>query len=91
MPTVKIRALRLVMPGQGDMELVGQAGGAIDLLPIYYGNESMGPHIQIVEGHNGDDGKFIVDKVISRSRIKLKLVGDPAVAVIELKKGNDEQ
>ena len=89
MPTAKIRALRLVMPGQGDMELIGQTGGAIDLLPVYYGNESMGPHIQIVEGHD-EAGKFVLDKVISRSRIKLKLVGDPAVACIELKKGNDE-
>jgi len=84
----KQRILMVVMPGQGDMELVGQSGGAIQLNPIYYGNESMGPHMQIVEGHN-DGNAFVVDKIIIRARIKLKQAPDGTVS-IELRKGNDE-
>lgn len=88
MPTAKIKALRLIMPGEGDMESLGNGIGITDLLPIYYGNESMGPHMQIVEGHKNEDGTFVLDKVLSRSRLKLKLTD--AGITIELKKGNDE-
>ena len=84
----KQRVLMLVMPGEGDMELIGQNGSTLQLSPVYYGNESMGPHMQVVEGHKDDAGNFVVDKVLSRSRLKLKLL--EAGIVIELKKGNDE-
>lgn len=57
----KIR-LRLIMPTTGDMELLSQEGGTIDLSPIFYGGESMGPHIQVLQGTN----------VVSRFKLRLK-------------------
>jgi len=75
--------LKLVMPSEGDMELLDQDGGSIVLSPIYYGNESMGPHIQLVSG-NVKDGVFVVDAVQQRYRLKLKADGK-----IELKKGQE--
>ena len=74
-------ALRLIMPSPGDMELIAQEGGVIDLEPVFYGNESMGPHIQLVQGHK-EDGKFVVDKVMGRYRLKIKEDGK-----VEFKKG----
>jgi len=67
--------LRLIMPSEGDMELSSQEGGVINLSPLFYGNESMGPHLVVQDG----------DKVIGRYKLKLKLDGK-----IELKKGADE-
>lgn len=67
-------ALRIVMPSNGDMEFLAQDGGIIDLEPIFYGNESMGPHLQVVEGKKVD-GKFIVTKILNRSRLKMKSDG----------------
>lgn len=67
-------ALRMVMPSNGDMELLGQEGGIIDLEPVFFGNESMGPHLQVVSGKK-IDGKFVVERIISRSRLKLKVDG----------------
>jgi len=66
--------LRLVMPSLGDMELLKQDGGTIDLTPVFYGNESMGPHIQVLQG----------EKVIGRYRLKLKDTGK-----VEFKKGQE--
>jgi hypothetical protein len=63
--------LRLIMPTTGDMELVSQEGGTIDLGPIFYGGESMGPHIQLLQG----------DKVTARFKLRLKEDGK-----LELKK-----
>lgn len=80
--SVPITALRLIMPSAGDMELLNQEGGTIDLEPIYYGSESMGPHIQIVQGHK-DGAKFIVDKILCRYRLKVK--GEEGK--VELKRG----
>ena len=74
--------LRLIMPSAGDMELVAQEGGVINLEPVFYGNESMGPHIQVVEGHKVDGGKFVVDKILGRYRLKIKEDGK-----VEFKKG----
>lgn len=67
-------ALRIVMPSNGDMELLGQEGGIIDLDPIFFGNESMGPHLQVVSGKKVND-KFVVERVVSRCRLKLKADG----------------
>jgi hypothetical protein len=80
----QIIALRVVMPSTGDMELLAQDGGAIDLKPYYYGGEAAGPHIQLVYGHREKDGKFICDGVKARFRLKLRSDGR-----IELKKGDD--
>ena len=82
----KQRVLMLVMPGEGDMELIGQNGSTLQLSPVYYGNESMGPHMQIVEGHK-DGNAFVIDKIISRARIKLRQMSDGTINV-ELKQGN---
>ena len=71
-------ALRIIMPSKGDMELLGQEGGTIDLLPVFYGNEAAGPHIQVVEL----PGNEKEPKVISRFRLKMKEDGK-----IELKRG----
>lgn len=80
----KITALRIIMPASGDMELVSQKSGIIDLKPIYYGNECMGPHLQLVEGHM-QDTEFVIDKVVSRSKLKIK--GEH----IEIKRGDTDE
>lgn len=67
----KIMALRVIMPASGDMELISQKSGTIDLRPIYYGNECMGPHLQLVEGHM-QDNEFVVDRVVERNKLKIK-------------------
>ena len=59
-------ALRIVMPCVGDMAVLKQDGGTIDLQPIFYGPEAAGPHIQMVE-INGKE-----EKVVSRFRLKVK-------------------
>jgi hypothetical protein len=75
--------LRLVMPSTGDMELVKQEGGTIDLRPVFYGNESMGPHIQVLSCEVDEQGKRIgVPMIVSRYRLKLRDDGR-----LEFKKG----
>jgi len=63
--------IELIMPSEGDMELVAQEGGKIILKATFYGNECMGPHIRgIVNG-----------KVVSQQKLKIKSDGR-----VELKK-----
>ena len=62
--------LRVIMPSAGDMKLGKQDDGIINLDPIFYGNECMGPHIQVVE--IGSDGE---ETVLSRQKLKLKRDG----------------
>ena len=64
--------MKVIMPSEGDMELCNQEGGTVNLSPLFYGNESMGPHIVIEDG----------GKVLGRYKLKLKLDGK-----VELKKG----
>jgi hypothetical protein len=71
------------MPSEGDMELIEQDGGVLLLNPVFYGGESMGPHLQIVD-IVVKEGKAEVKSVVSRARIKLKPDGK-----IELKKGDE--
>ena len=47
--------IKLIMPSQGDMEIVRQEGGAITLKPTYFGGECAGPVIQFVETSGGPD------------------------------------
>jgi len=54
--------MMLIMPSAGDMELGSQEGGKIELDPIFYGGECMGPHIVVMDG----------DKVLSRCKLRLK-------------------
>ena len=75
--------LRLVMPSTGDMELMAQNGGTIDLQPIFYGDESMGPHIQVLSMELDGEGKSKSPPIIM-SRYRLKLRGDGR---LEVKKG----
>ena len=63
---------KLIMPSAGDMELKNQEGGEIELEPLFYGNESMGPHIVVSDGND----------VLARYKLKLKSDGK-----IELKRG----
>lgn len=65
--------VNLIMPSEGDMALIDQEGGRIALSPIFYGAESMGPHIEVRDDE---------DKLISRSRLKVKKDGK-----VEIKKG----
>ena len=58
--------LRVVMPCSGDMSIVKQDGGTIDLQPIFYGSESAGPHIQVI------DVKGNREEIQGRYRIKVK-------------------
>ena len=50
--------LKLIMPSEGDMELVKQEGGAIVLNPIFYGTSSMGPHIQVLDDDGEVEGRY---------------------------------
>jgi len=76
--------MRICMPSAGDMELIQQDGGIIDLGAIFYGTESMGPHVHIIEGHKDEHGVFISETVVAR--YKLRLRGDGKV---ELKKAHE--
>ena len=60
-------ALRIAMPSQGDMTLLNQEGGIIDLAPVFFNAESSGPHLQVVEIENGK-----VTRIHSRYRIKMR-------------------
>ena len=66
-------ALRLVMPAEGDMTLLAQGAGTIDLQPYFFGSEAMGPHLQIVDVETGKAGAPVkVNKVLGRYRLKIK-------------------
>lgn len=67
-------ALRVVMPCVGDMAVLKQDGGTIDLQPIFYGSEAAGPHIQVVD----INGK--TERIISRFRLKVKPDGKVLLA-----------
>ena len=61
--------IKVQMPSQGDMNLVSQEGGALTLEPIYYGNECMGPFIEVLD----TTGK--TPKVAGRYRLCIKQDG----------------
>jgi hypothetical protein len=63
------------MPSEGDMELDSQDGGIVNLTPVFYGNESMGPHLQLVRG----------DEIVARYRIKVNGKSEK----IEMKKAQE--
>lgn len=50
-----MKLIKLIMPSQGDMEIVKQDGGTILLKPTYFGGECAGPIIQFVETSGGPD------------------------------------
>lgn len=50
-----MKLIKLIMPSQGDMEIVKQEGGVITLKPTYFGGECAGPIIQFVETSGGPD------------------------------------
>jgi hypothetical protein len=50
-----MKLIKLIMPSQGDMEIVKQEGGTILLKPTYFGGECAGPVIQFVETSGGPD------------------------------------
>lgn len=85
----RIKAIRLIMPSQGDMEIITQADSYIDFKPVYYGNECIGPIVQVVEGTKKEDGTIVVDKVLSRARLTFKRNANGDIAV-DAKKGSDE-
>ena len=64
----KHRILRLIMPSAGDMDIINQEGGKIDLEPLFYGNESMGPHLQAIE----IDTATGAEVVLSRSKLRVR-------------------
>lgn len=50
-----MKLVKLIMPSQGDMEIVEQGSGHILLKPTYFGGECSGPIIQFVETSGGPD------------------------------------
>ena len=78
-----MQVLRICMPSTGDMQLIAQNGGTIDLEPIFFGKEAAGPHIQVLEG-NMRDGKFEPKEAVARYKLKLKQDGK-----VELKRSED--
>ncbi len=69
-----MKLVKLIMPSQGDMEIVRQEGGTILLKPTYFGGECAGPIIQFVdeEWKDSDKGADYVPKVEASYRIKIK-------------------
>lgn len=75
-----MKLIKLIMPSQGDMEIVEQQGGVIFLKPTYFGGECAGPIVQFVDVVDmpekiEKDKPFVVDKppkVEASYRIKIK-------------------
>ena len=73
-----MKLIKLIMPSQGDMEIVEQEGGVITLKPTYFGGECAGPIIQFVESSewgvetDKDTRIEVVPKVEASYRIKIK-------------------
>lgn len=74
-----MKLIKLIMPSQGDMEIVKQEGGVITLKPTYFGGECAGPIIQFVDHPEGPSrvaGNVDIvttdDKVEASYRIKIK-------------------
>lgn len=73
-----MKLIKLIMPSQGDMEIVNQEGGVIWLKPTYFGGECAGPVVQFVDQDEKDGvpvGGVLPDKsskVEASYRIKIK-------------------
>ena len=73
-----MKLIRLIMPSQGDMEIVKQEGGVITLKPTYFGGECAGPIVQFVERDDKSDkpaepgGSVKYDSIEASYRIKIK-------------------
>lgn len=75
-----MKLIKLIMPSQGDMEIVEQQGGVIFLKPTYFGGECAGPIVQFVDADecNGtlvadkESRDLIINKVEASYRIKIK-------------------
>jgi len=69
-----MKLIKLIMPSQGDMEIVKQEGGVITLKPTYFGGECAGPVIQFVEDEVVPKETAIGDNtaVLASYRIKIK-------------------
>jgi len=50
-----MKLIKLIMPSQGDMEIIEQQGETMLLKPTYFGGECVGPIIQFVETSGGPD------------------------------------
>lgn len=78
-----MKLIKLIMPSQGDMEIVRQEGGTILLKPTYFGGECAGPIVQFVDAEDiVSDGKASITetKVETSFRIKIKKDGDLKIA-----------
>lgn len=70
-----MKLIKLIMPSQGDMEIVKQEGGTITLKPTYFGGECAGPIIQFVdhdETPKEASNPIVDEKVEASYRIKIK-------------------
>lgn len=73
-----MKLIKLIMPSQGDMEIVKQEGGVITLKPTYFGGECAGPIVQFVDHDEKNDKpaapgeKAKYDVVEASYRIKIK-------------------
>lgn len=70
-----MKLIKIIMPSQGDMEVVEQSGGTILLRPTYFGGECAGPVVQFVDRDDkpaepGKDARY--DNVEASFRIKIK-------------------
>ena len=77
-----MKLIKLIMPSQGDMEIVKQEGGTILLKPTYFGGECAGPIIQFIDVDDKNDkpvtpgDKVRYDTVEASFRIKIKKDND---------------
>ena len=78
-----MKLIKLIMPSQGDMEIVNQEGGTILLKPTYFGGECAGPIIQFVDQEE-KDGTAIGGVIPANSGCKVE-----ASFRIKIKKDNE--
>lgn len=69
------QTIELLMPSEGDMELLSQENGKITLKPVYYGGECFGPIIRINTLEGGEEPGSCPGVVTSSYRLKIRSDG----------------
>lgn len=83
-----MKLIKLIMPSQGDMEIIRQEGGTILLKPTYFGGECSGPVVQFVEVESvgSDSNEALVSK---KDTDELMIRSVDASYRIKIKKDNE--
>ena len=78
-----MKLIKLIMPSQGDMEIVKQEGGVITLKPTYFGGECAGPIIQFVDAEDiVSDGKASITETRIEASYRIKIRDDGKIQLL---------